>query len=164
MSGMFSELANLREQDRSADTTPPSARTRPKRQLVRRDPIPQAVPQATAPEIAPAETVTAPPSPPETAPTPTDAVPPPPLVSVAGEPTGPAFDLGAPADKTNTYSFSKDELWAINDMVQELDRRYDVQVTRYNLVRLAVHCLIEDFRRNKEQGFALQHLPGYPKK
>ncbi|MHB8576872.1 MAG: hypothetical protein ACYDCQ_16285 [Dehalococcoidia bacterium] len=79
------------------------------------------------------------------------------------KPDAEPFDLAVPADKTNTYSFSKDELWAIHDMVQELDRQYDIQVTRYNLVRLAVHQLIEDFRRNKDQSFAFQHLR-HPKK
>ena len=84
----------------------------------------------------------------------------PPLPHALAEPV---FDLAHEADKTNTYSFSKDELWAINDMAQELERQFDIKVTRYNLVRLAVHCLIEDFRRDKEKSFAFQRLR-YPKR
>ncbi len=75
----------------------------------------------------------------------------------------PAFDISIPAYKNNTYAFTAEELWAIEDTEQALERTHDIKVTRYNLVRLGVHLLIEDFRKNGERSFVVRRLRGVVK-
>lgn len=70
----------------------------------------------------------------------------------------PVFDLSIPPYKNNTYAFTDEELWAIEDTEQALERTHDLKVTRYNLVRLGVHLLVEDFRQNGERSFVVRRL------
>lgn len=166
MGGMFSELAEIREQEappQPARSVPraESRSVRPAAGNPHRRRVANVSPTSDATPVSPTEPVVVPPPQPPAAMPPHAAAATP--ATELAPPDLPAFDLSDPADKTNTYSFTKDELWAINDLVRELDRAYDIQVTRYNLVRLAVHQLIEDFRRTKEQSFAYQRLR-HPKK
>jgi len=66
------------------------------------------------------------------------------------------FDITKPAYQSNTYAFTEEELWAIEDMKNELQRRYGIKVTKYNLLRLGAHCLIEDFHREGEKSFVVE--------
>src|SRR5438105_317835 len=107
--GMFDELQQLKEREEQARQSVPG-------------PKPPTPPRSRRP-LSPTTPVVPSPVPPTEAP----------VVAVVVS-DGPLFDLSSPADRTNTYSFSKDELWALDDLLQELDRQYDIQVTRYNLV------------------------------
>jgi len=68
------------------------------------------------------------------------------------------FEISTPAYQNNTYAFTAEELWAIEDTKQELEREYNLPVTKYNLIRLGVHSLIEDFRRNRAESFVVRRL------
>jgi hypothetical protein len=70
----------------------------------------------------------------------------------------PLFDIAQPAYQNNTYAFTEEELWAIEDTKQELERKHGLKVTKYNLVRLGVHYLIEDYRRNRATSFVVKRL------
>jgi hypothetical protein len=74
----------------------------------------------------------------------------------------PLFDITTPAYQNNTYVFTQEELWALADTLAELERRYDLKVTRYNLVRLALHGLIEDYRRRGDTSFVVRRLRKRP--
>jgi len=72
----------------------------------------------------------------------------------------PLFDLMDPPYRNDTFAFTDAELDAIEDMKLELRRKYDVRATKNNLVRCAVHLLVEDYRRRKGDSVAAQRLHG----
>jgi hypothetical protein len=148
--GMFSELKQQDQADqatalkqarpqRTDAPTPPPAPTlaRPAR---RRS---HATPPAPRPALPAAPLPTAPP------PVPAPALP----------PTDSVFDLTEPAYRNDTFVFTDAELEALEDMKLELRRKYDIaRATKQNLIRCALHMLLEDFQREKETCFAVKRL------
>jgi hypothetical protein len=78
--------------------------------------------------------------------------------AAAGTEPSAIFDITIPAYQNNTYAFTAEELWAIEDTKQALERTHNLKVTKYNLIRLGVHLLIEDFRRKHGDSFAVKRL------
>jgi hypothetical protein len=70
----------------------------------------------------------------------------------------PMFDITAVAYRNNTFAFTDEELEALEDVKIELRRRQDLRVTKYDLIRCGLHCLLEDYRRNGETSFAVRRL------
>jgi hypothetical protein len=70
----------------------------------------------------------------------------------------PRFDIGVPATEKNSYMFSEDELWALRDVEAELERTYHTDVSKYNIVRLGLHMLLEDYTKNKGTSFLVRRL------
>ena len=68
------------------------------------------------------------------------------------------FDINQRPDKSNTYEFTREELWAIEDLKNDLEREHDMEVTKYDIVRCAVHCLVEDYKRQGRNSFAFRRL------
>jgi hypothetical protein len=70
----------------------------------------------------------------------------------------PMFDITAVAYHSNTFAFTDEELEALEDVKTELRRRQDLRVSKYDLIRCGLHCLLEDYRRNGETSFAVRRL------
>src|SRR5579862_2557893 len=71
----------------------------------------------------------------------------------------PQFDITEIAFRPDTFIFTEEEFNALWDLKQELRRTYDLRLaTKQNIIRCALHCLVEDFRRNKERSFVVQRL------
>jgi hypothetical protein len=70
----------------------------------------------------------------------------------------PHFDIAEPATEKNSYMFSEEELWALRDVEAELERTYRADVSKYNIVRLGLHMLLEDYRRDKPGSFLARRL------
>ena len=70
----------------------------------------------------------------------------------------PLFDINERTERSNTFEFTRAELWAIEDLQKELERALDIDVNKYDIVRCAIHCLIEDHKRNGSTSFAATRL------
>jgi hypothetical protein len=67
------------------------------------------------------------------------------------QPTHQGFDLRQPATEKQTFTFSLDEVAALDELKLELRRKFDLKTTKYELARLAIHTLVSGY---KEQGTA----------
>lgn len=72
----------------------------------------------------------------------------------------PLFDLAEQPYRNDTFSFTDGELEAIEDIKIDLRRKHDIRATKNNLIRCAVHLLVEDYKRNKEKSIAARRLKG----
>jgi len=70
----------------------------------------------------------------------------------------PLFAITDPATEKNSYMFSEDELWALRDVESELEQTYRTEVSKYNIVRLGLHFLLEDYQRDKRHSFLVRRL------
>ena len=70
----------------------------------------------------------------------------------------PPFALDAPATEKNSYMFSQEELWALKDVEAEIERAYRTEVPKYNIVRLGLHMLLEDYFAHKQDSFLIRRL------
>jgi hypothetical protein len=68
------------------------------------------------------------------------------------------FAIEAPATEKNSYMFSQEELWALKDVEAELERMYRTEVPKYNIVRLGLHMLLEDYFQKKNESFLVRKL------
>lgn len=70
----------------------------------------------------------------------------------------PLFDITQAAYRNNTFAFTDEELEALEDAKTELRRKHGLRVTKYDLIRGGLHCLLEDYRRNADKSFAVRRL------
>jgi hypothetical protein len=81
-----------------------------------------------------------------------------------GKPAAPApepvqpFDLQRTPLWKTTFVSTEEELEAIEDLKLELRRRFALKATKNDLIRCALHMLIEDYRRQGEGSFAMKRL------
>jgi len=68
------------------------------------------------------------------------------------------FDINREPFRNNTFIFTEEELWALEDTKVELKRKYELRATKYDLIRCGLHMLIEDYRQNKDQSFIVERL------
>lgn len=68
------------------------------------------------------------------------------------------FDLNIAPYKNDTFIFTNEELYAIEDLKTELKRKLDLRTTKYDIVRCAIHCLIEDYRQHGEESHIVQRV------
>ncbi len=71
---------------------------------------------------------------------------------------GSGFDLSVTPYKNDTFLFTNEELYAIEDLKTELLRKLDLKTTKYDIVRCAVHCLVEDYRQHGEESHIVQRV------
>ena len=57
-----------------------------------------------------------------------------------------------------TFKFTDDELDALDDLKRDLKRQLDLKTTKQNLVRYALHRLIEEFTQQGEASWLVQQL------
>lgn len=68
------------------------------------------------------------------------------------------LDLNRRPERQNTYAFTTEELERLEDLKIEISRTYDLPVTKYDLVRCAVHMLLHDYRTKGEASSVLERL------
>jgi hypothetical protein len=71
---------------------------------------------------------------------------------------GSRFDIRDEAGERYTLAFTLEELEALEDLKRELRRRFGVKTQKYNIIRHALHELIEDFERNGEQSILIRRI------
>jgi hypothetical protein len=71
---------------------------------------------------------------------------------------GSGFDLTITPYKNDTFLFTNEELYAIEDLKTELKRKLDLKTTKYDIVRCAIHCLMEDYRQRGEKSHIVQRV------
>jgi hypothetical protein len=47
---------------------------------------------------------------------------------------------------TNAFRYTEEELGALDDAIHEVTKRYGAKVTKQDLVRLALHAVLFDYR------------------
>jgi hypothetical protein len=70
----------------------------------------------------------------------------------------PQLDINRRPDRQNTYAFTTDELERLEDLKILIRRRYDLGVTKNDLIRCAVHMLLDDFHGRGEGSDLLVRL------
>jgi hypothetical protein len=70
----------------------------------------------------------------------------------------PPFDLQRTPLWKTTFVFTEEELEALEDLKLELRRRFALKATKNDLIRCALHALIEDHRRQGERSSTLKRL------
>lgn len=148
MGGMFSELNDL-EQRRP--TPPPLPAT----------PGAARAPQPPTPSAEPLKRGTA---------QPRNSASPEPRIRASAEPhthhqpagvppiTSAEFDLARRPDKPHGFLWTEQELWALEDMKKDLERRHGRQTSMQELIRCALHMLVEDYRAHGRDSVALSRL------
>jgi hypothetical protein len=68
------------------------------------------------------------------------------------------FDLNIAPYKNDTFIFTNEELYAIEDLKTELKRKLDLKTTKYDIVRCAIHCLMEDYQQRGEESHIVQRV------
>jgi hypothetical protein len=71
---------------------------------------------------------------------------------------GSGFDLNITPYKNDTFLFTNEELYAIEDLKTELKRKLDLKTTKYDIVRCAIHCLMEDYQQRGEESYIVQRV------
>src|SRR2546423_739776 len=56
------------------------------------------------------------------------------------------FDLNEPAPVRRGFYFTDEELWALDDLKKDLIREVDLKINQYDIVRIGIHFLIEDYQ------------------
>src|SRR4051812_49149764 len=67
-----------------------------------------------------------------------------------------SFDLNKEAPIRRAFNFTEEELYAIEDIKIELSRKYDLQVTLYDVVRIGVHEIVEDYQVNGDNSLVVK--------
>lgn len=70
------------------------------------------------------------------------------------------FNLDDEALYKASYVFTPQELEAIEDLKLELKRELDSKVTKNDLMRAALHMLVEDYREKERDSFVVRRLRG----
>ena len=68
------------------------------------------------------------------------------------------FDINEVAYRNNTYSFTDEELDALEDAKIALRRHHGLNATKNNLIRLGIHVLLEDYHANKANSIVVKRL------
>jgi hypothetical protein len=68
------------------------------------------------------------------------------------------FDLRQPATEKQTFTFSLDEVTALDDLKLELRRKFDLKTTKYELARLAIHALVGAYEEDGTDSPLLRSL------
>jgi hypothetical protein len=69
-----------------------------------------------------------------------------------------AFDLKTTPYKPATFVFTAEELHGLQDLKTELDRTFDLKATKIDIVRCAVHSIVEDYRERGSESLIVQRI------
>lgn len=75
-----------------------------------------------------------------------------------GSLANPTFRLDDEALYKASYVFTPQELEALEDLKLELKRELDSKVTKNDLIRAALHLLVEDYRAHIEDSFVVRKI------
>ena len=81
-----------------------------------------------------------------------------PVKPVASEAKG--FDLNHPTQKSHTFAFTFEELWALEEVKTGLSRLLglDQRITKIDIIRCALHMIVDDYRKHGEQSFIVNRF------
>ena len=81
-----------------------------------------------------------------------------PVKPVASEEKG--FDLNLPTEKSHTFAFTFEELWALEEVKTGLSRLLglDQRITKIDIIRCALHMIVDDYRQHGEQSFIVNRF------
>jgi hypothetical protein len=68
------------------------------------------------------------------------------------------FDINKRGYRQNTYAFTDDELEALEDLSIHLRRKLAVDATKNDLVRCAIHGLVDDFKKHGDDSAVVHKL------
>ena len=69
-----------------------------------------------------------------------------------------AFELDNEALYKATFTFTEEELFALDNLKVELHHDLDKKVTKYDLVRAALHMMVEDYRKDPKASYVSTKL------
>jgi hypothetical protein len=73
-------------------------------------------------------------------------------------PKGEGFDLNTLPYKNHTFSFTTEELEAMEDLKTDLRRRLDLRVTKIDIIRSALHTILADYRQRGDASFIVERI------
>ena len=81
-----------------------------------------------------------------------------PVKPASGEAKG--FDLNLPTEKSHTFAFTFEELWALEELKTGLSRLLglDQRITKIDIIRCALHMIVADYRQHGEQSFIVERF------
>jgi hypothetical protein len=81
-----------------------------------------------------------------------------PVKPAASEAKG--FDLNLPTEKSHTFAFTFEELWALEELKTGLSRLLglDLRITKIDIIRCALHMIVDDYRQHGEQSFIVDRF------
>jgi hypothetical protein len=70
------------------------------------------------------------------------------------------FDLNLPTEKSHTFAFTFEELWALEEVKTGLSRLLglDQRITKIDIIRCALHMIVDDYRQRGEQSFIVDRF------
>jgi hypothetical protein len=70
------------------------------------------------------------------------------------------FDLNLPTEKSHTFAFTFEELWALEDLKTGLSRLLglDVRITKIDIIRSALHIILDDYRLRGEASLIVDRI------
>jgi hypothetical protein len=73
---------------------------------------------------------------------------------------GKGFDLNHPTQKSHTFAFTFEELWALEEVKTGLSRLLglDQRITKIDIIRCALHMIVDDYRQHGEQSFIVDRF------
>jgi hypothetical protein len=83
------------------------------------------------------------------------------IVSVETEtPEAKRFDLNFPTQKSHTFAFTFEELFALQELLTGLQRLLglDVRITKIDIMRSALQIIVEDYRKRGENSFIVDRI------
>jgi hypothetical protein len=77
-----------------------------------------------------------------------------------GTPEVKGFDLNLPTQKSHTFAFTFEELFALQELLTGLQRLLglDVRITKIDIIRSALQIIVEDFRKRGENSFIVERI------
>jgi hypothetical protein len=81
-----------------------------------------------------------------------------PIKPATGEAKG--FDLNLPTEKSHTFAFTFEELWALEELKTGVSRLLglDLRITKIDIIRCALHMIVDDYRQRGEQSFIVDRF------
>jgi hypothetical protein len=81
-----------------------------------------------------------------------------PMEATASEAKG--FDLNLPTQKSHTFAFTFEELFALQEILTGLQRLLglDVRITKIDIIRSALQIIVEDYRKRGEESFIVERI------
>jgi hypothetical protein len=73
---------------------------------------------------------------------------------------GKGFDLNLPTEKSHTFAFTFEELWALEELKTGVSRLLglDLRITKIDIIRCALHMVVDDYRQRGEQSFLVERF------
>jgi hypothetical protein len=70
------------------------------------------------------------------------------------------FDLNLPTEKSHTFAFTFEELWALEELKTGLSRLLglDQRITKIDIIRCALHMIVDDYHQRGEQSFIVDRF------